>query len=770
MSDDGDNYQKINSSSNGVSLALNGTSVKIVKSGKILVHPIYANIAGGKLFGILGGSGSGKTTLLNVLAGRFQRDKINVDGTITFHKDMRIIKDVNIGYVTQNDYLLPFLTVKETLFFAADLRLLPGDDIRAISRNQIVEKIILELGLKECADTIIASISGGQKRRVSVGIQMISDPKVLCLDECTSGLDSFTAITVIESLVNLASSDHQTTIICSIHQPRADIFYMFETVLLLSRGGKPTYCGKTSSIVKYFSDIGFNCPSDSNPADFFVDLVSIDPRNAETMRVDKERVSKIEESAKSTYTSNFLEISTTCQSFPVEKNDSSVTCKRAWIDQVFILTNRFYKNAFRDYRALLGNVSQSFGLGIVLMGLFWNLQSNLQDIQSRPGLVYISISQEPYILMIILIERYSNEVKILDRELQDDMYEASAFMVAHLLCMIPQLIAQALTFGIPIYFGSNMRHGIGHAIIYFTVLTLNMFVINGLSWMSISLQRPLSVATLIGNTSYTFLGLVSGFLVNFSTIPIYLKWIRFISFENYAYQILMLNEFKNRIFPSCPLDQQNTPGACDLYIGNSILGMQGVNLNDDAKAWPALVAICIGYHLFAMLMFTFVKFPPSGLAGGNDAEESEDLVESNKITTFAANEVNYTLMDTSDPPQFQDNSNSKVYEISSPQVVAIVIRRLNISAIVDSPKAAAANSILLQDDNISNDSSHNGNKPLVEPIRNESIREFDINTGIPCLSRKRYLKQLLKDISLSINPGKLTAIMGGSGSGMVYNI
>ena len=122
----------------------------------------------------------------------------------------------------------------------------------------------------------------------------MSDPEVLCADEPTSDLDSFTAETVMEALAHLTRNSRHTTIICSIHQPRADVFAMFDSVLLLTRGGRTAYCGRTDGIVAYFSDMGFVCPSDSNPADYFVDLVSIDHRSTRSETNDKARVKRIE--------------------------------------------------------------------------------------------------------------------------------------------------------------------------------------------------------------------------------------------------------------------------------------------------------------------------------------------------------------------------------------------------------------------------------------------------------------------------------------------
>lgn len=163
-----------------VSLTLKNVVVREKKHKKTLVRPVNAVIKGGSMFAILGGSGSGKTTLLNVIASKFDRNSTEVTGTIVFEGDAKC------GYVNQMDYILPFLSVKETLMVAATLTM-------PVSRSLdlAVEDVIRDLGLTECANTLVGDnsgkrgISGGERRRLSCGIQIISDPNVLCADEPT---------------------------------------------------------------------------------------------------------------------------------------------------------------------------------------------------------------------------------------------------------------------------------------------------------------------------------------------------------------------------------------------------------------------------------------------------------------------------------------------------------------------------------------------------------------------------------------------------------
>jgi ABC-type multidrug transport system ATPase subunit len=168
---------------------LRGKSTDATSTPKTILDGVSVDMPAGSLTAILGSSGSGKTTLLNAIAHRISSKSMDVFGSITFNRGGKL-EDVRSAYVLQDDILLPTLTVRETLQYAADLRL-PSRSTQQ-EREDVVEDTILELGLKECADTRIGTsansqCSGGEKRRTSIGVQLLSDPSVLFCDEPTTG-------------------------------------------------------------------------------------------------------------------------------------------------------------------------------------------------------------------------------------------------------------------------------------------------------------------------------------------------------------------------------------------------------------------------------------------------------------------------------------------------------------------------------------------------------------------------------------------------------
>jgi ABC-type multidrug transport system ATPase subunit len=179
---------------------------------KIILNDVSANMPSGSLTAIIGASGSGKTTLLDTMSRRIHGRAFHTSGSVTINDRTELLSNamaaggISAAYVKQQDVLLPTLTVRETLQYAADLRL-PAHTTK--ERNDMVDDVIMELGLKSCANTRIGnnaskSCSGGEKRRTSVGVQLLANQSVLFLDEPTTGLDTTSAFQLVQTLKNLA--------------------------------------------------------------------------------------------------------------------------------------------------------------------------------------------------------------------------------------------------------------------------------------------------------------------------------------------------------------------------------------------------------------------------------------------------------------------------------------------------------------------------------------------------------------------------------------
>lgn len=248
-------------------------STHVPKPTRAILNGVSGLVRPGELLAMLGPSGSGKTTLLTALAGRLPG---KISGNISYNgQPFSSSMKRKTGFVSQDDVLYPHLTVLETLTYAALLRL-----PKKLTREEKIEQaelIIVELGLTRCRNGVVGGpllrgVSGGEKKRVSIGQEMLVNPSLLLLDEPTSGLDSTTAQRIIATLRGLARGGR--TVITTLHQPSSRLYRMFDKVVVLSEGC-PIYCGQAGRVMDYFGSIGY-VPGFNfmNPADFLLDLAN----------------------------------------------------------------------------------------------------------------------------------------------------------------------------------------------------------------------------------------------------------------------------------------------------------------------------------------------------------------------------------------------------------------------------------------------------------------------------------------------------------------
>lgn len=244
-------------------------------NGKQILSGVQGIALPGQLMAIMGASGAGKSTFLDILARKNKRGQVEgnffVNGERVDDNEYRSV----IGFVDQEDTMLPTLTVHETIMTSALLRL--PRDMNISIKEQRVYEVEKQLGIWAIKDQLIGSeegsgrgISGGEKRRVGIACELVTSPSILFLDEPTSGLDAFNAFNVVECLVTLAKN-YNRTVIFTIHQPRSNIVALFDHLVLLAKG-RAVYSGAYSSCQSYFDNIGYSCPPGFNIADYLVDL------------------------------------------------------------------------------------------------------------------------------------------------------------------------------------------------------------------------------------------------------------------------------------------------------------------------------------------------------------------------------------------------------------------------------------------------------------------------------------------------------------------
>ncbi|KAJ3273175.1 hypothetical protein HDV01_004690 [Terramyces sp. JEL0728] len=240
--------------------------------GRRLLQNVSGKIESGKMTAIMGQSGAGKSTFMNLLCGKLSKTFGNlwING-----KEVPLGKFKKIyGFVPQDDIMYRELTVRENILHSARIRSPSSWTNTEIEAH--VDAVLDTLNLTDVAHQIIGDenergVSGGQRKRVNIGMEIASTPLCLCLDEPTSGLDSTAALEVTEMLGSIAKIG--MTIVAVIHQPRPEIFRRFDNVMMIVPGGRVAYFGPTNQAKRYFESIGYIFPADSNEADVLMDIL-----------------------------------------------------------------------------------------------------------------------------------------------------------------------------------------------------------------------------------------------------------------------------------------------------------------------------------------------------------------------------------------------------------------------------------------------------------------------------------------------------------------
>ncbi|EAA05934.4 AGAP009464-PA [Anopheles gambiae str. PEST] len=235
---------------------------------KEILHGLNGSFKSGELTAIMGPSGAGKSTLLNIMAGYVSSGvsgMVQVNGKSRSHNSESFRK--LSCYIQQHDALRPWLTVTEAMTCATHLKL--GFGIGMAEKRRLIEKILFMLGLEQKGNTPTMGLSGGQKKRLAIALEMISNPPILFLDEPTTGLDSSSCAQCISLLKRLAQDGR--TIVCTIHTPSALLFEMFDQLYTVVQG-HCFYQGPTKEMLPFLGDLGYHCPSYHNPADFMMEI------------------------------------------------------------------------------------------------------------------------------------------------------------------------------------------------------------------------------------------------------------------------------------------------------------------------------------------------------------------------------------------------------------------------------------------------------------------------------------------------------------------
>ena len=625
---------------------------------KTILHSISGSSQKGLVMAIMGPSGSGKSTLLNILAGgNSQISNCRISGSIEVDGQSRNEWFHKIAaHVPQEDNQIPTLTVRECIMYSAMLRLPWHWD--KPTKTSHVDQVLKELGLKKVSDSqvgghggAIRGVSGGERRRVSIGMELVTSPKILFLDEPTSGLDSYTAASIMSTLTKLARNGRM--VFLSLHQPSEAVFNELDKILLLARG-HAVYCGDTRGVASYFSEMGFPCPAKTNVADHILEVVSKydscqqlvtkSRRGDETSRsartigsagalqatrsdqsinsaVVQIRVDDIGSSTNSPegkfvgveirpksrrHSRNAFDVDLTpstkevLELSPSKKGNLVAADSHQPLDrELVILFWRTWTDILRHPALLKLHVAVSLIVAAACAIIFQNVPDDLAGLQNRAGCIFFTLTFFAF-GSLTSIDLFISERSVFSREIQGSYYRVGTYFFAKaVLDGLLLRVLPAVIYSVVVYWSIGLRNTPSHTLVFFATLALFNLASGALS-MVIAVVSPTAGFASLATIVALLVGLLfGGFLANADALPPWLAWMQYGSIFYYGFEILFVNEVAG-------LTVQFDAAGLDVNVkGDLFLDTFNFSEGDLPRDIVALFAIYVGLLVSAYLLLWF---------------------------------------------------------------------------------------------------------------------------------------------------------------------
>lgn len=547
---------------------------------KNLIYSVSGFVGSGETLAILGGSGAGKTTILNILSGNISSSGLS--GEVLFKGASRPAnwKKV-VGYVQQSDLMMSCVTVKESLMFSSELRGIP----RPYEENaKLVDEAIHTLGLRTCEDNIVTSvlkgdeISGGQKKRVAVGNEVVADCQILAMDEPTTGLDSFTASSLVAAITECVRKRGIAAIL-TIHQPRLEVLKLFDRIMFMSQG-RVICMGNFEFVLKYFQGLGYPCPTSMNPADYFLDISTADHRNELLKENSMVRIQTLIESWESYEEKH----PTKCLRSSSPKEAAS-TPTRSWWYQYKTLFKRDLKSMLRDGITVPGIIFQALFVTLLCCIVFFQVfKSNSAAFNILGALYTIPVNVIFPVITPILLWFPTNRL-LIERENATGAYTLSALFFARCSTYLPLSWLRTFVTTAIQYWIIGFRPGFEYFLMFNWLMMCLVFTSVGIG-MCIGTIVPDQKLTQI--IAPVFLGTFmyfGGVMSSGSSIPWVFGWLKYLSLNYWGSQGFILSQLKG--LPATQIGSGGGPS------GDAILASNQFNVT--LEPWLcSLMLLCIG--------------------------------------------------------------------------------------------------------------------------------------------------------------------------------
>lgn len=461
-------------------------SVRTTSSNTTLLHPCSGVVTMGELCGILGPSGAGKSTFLHSLrlgggssrSSRSSSEQLESSGMVWWQQGSTpgMLSPTVVAMLQQHDAFFHMLTTKETLQLAAYLEF-PA--MKRTERDMIVQKSMDRLGLTQVQDRKIGDrsslpgdnggLSGGEQRRLSLALVMIGNPQLFLADEATTGLDSSQATKVVKLISDLAK-ERQIPALLSLHQPRASIWKMLDKVILLGPGGRVCYMGKRVEALSYFQTLGYECPEETNPSEFLIDLVSIDTEDADQGSIDEARIQEL--------TIAFRAYSQ--QTRPPDLGITSISMLPARhrspsLRRFTALLKRSWRQNIRNTQYNVLRLGASVGNALLFAQIFSTVKHGVplvKSIADRTALLSFGVINMSMMALMKTIHLFSRERPVVGREQGKELYSSLEYMLSKVFAEIPLDTFFAIVFTTTLKLSTGLRISWKDLTIAFSLMTV----------------------------------------------------------------------------------------------------------------------------------------------------------------------------------------------------------------------------------------------------------------------------------------------------------
>ncbi|RMC13650.1 hypothetical protein DUI87_08727 [Hirundo rustica rustica] len=598
---------------------------------------IFCGIMKPGLNAILGPTGSGKSSLLDILAARKDPHGLSGDILINGAPQPANFKCTS-GYVVQDDVVMGTLTVRENLKFSAALRL--PKSVKEQEKDERVNQIIKELGLSKVADSKVGTqftrgVSGGERKRTNIGMELITDPAILFLDEPTTGLDASTANAVLVLLKRM--SKQGKTIIFSIHQPRYSIFRLFDTLTLLA-AGRVLYHGPAQQAIEHFQSLGYQCEPYNNPADFFLDVINGDSTAVAMNKADESKTVFPAESTEEPseydktladqlaekYSNSAYYRETKAQLESISSGNKKkakglfrqITYANSFLHQLKWVSRRTFKNLIGSPQASIAQLLITALLGLIVGAIYFGLEDNSAGIQNRVGAMFFLTTNQCF-SSVSAIELFVVEKKIFIHEYISGYYRTSAYFIAKLMAdLIPIRTLPSIIFTCIVYFMLGKSETNSRSLLYHDVHPYDGVLHSHFHGTCHCRRTERGRHSKPAHDCHVcFMILFSGLLVNLTSILSWLSWLKYFSIPRYGMTALQINEFTGLTF--CGSSNDTVLSSDSIYrqtgqlicTGEDYLKSQGI----EASTWGlwqnhlALACMTFIFLTIAYLKLRFMK-------------------------------------------------------------------------------------------------------------------------------------------------------------------